>query len=193
MIRSEISAYRLGKNSFRIVIKKDMKNELFSVFVLSAVALTAADCDVMAQRTTRRNLHAQAAADVRADVRDVSSLRSVAAPDASVVTVRGYDKPLRSRRETFFVTNNMKSDTLRRVYLTFTYVDGSGRMLHSQSREVECELPPAETRQMNVPSWDVQQNFYFVRSSVSNRAAQATPFDVKITVDSISGSTGSKR
>ncbi len=34
MIRSEISAYRLGKNSFRIVIKKDMKNELFSVFVL---------------------------------------------------------------------------------------------------------------------------------------------------------------
>ncbi len=60
-----------------------------------------------------------------------------------------------------FVTNNMKSDTLRRVYLTFTYVDGSGRMLHSQSREVECELPPAETRQMNVPSWDVQQNFLF--------------------------------
>lgn len=189
MIRSEISAYRLGKNSFRIVIKKDMKNELFSVFVLSAVALTAADCDVMAQRTTRRNLHAQVAADVRG----ASSLRSLAAPDASVVTVRGYDKPLRSRRETFFVTNNMKSDTLRRVYLTFTYVDGSGRMLHSQSREVECELPPAETRQMNVPSWDVQQNFYFVRSSVSNRAAQATPFDVKITVDSISVSTGSKR
>jgi len=153
------------------------------LFCAALAAVTAVES--VAQRTTRRNLHATSAPAAAAASASDGGLRVIASPGTSEVTVRGYDKPLRSRRETFFVTNNLKDETLRRLYITFTYLDGSGRMLHSESREVECELPPAETRQMNVPSWDVQQNFYFVRSTVPARAAQATPFDVKITVDSI--------
>lgn len=165
-----------------------MKARNVSLLLLAAAFAAGISTEASAQRTTRRNLHASiAAADARSAAADADlpALRVIKAPDAADVSVRGYDKPLRSRRETFFVTNNLKKENLRRLYMSFTYLDASGRMLHSEQRELDCDLPPAETRQFNVPSWDVQQNFYFVRSTVSNRAAQATPFDVKIIVDSV--------
>lgn len=146
--------------------------------VLAAlVALSAAG-----QRTTRRNLRT---ADTTSAETAAPSLRPLAEPSADVFRISGYDKPLRSRRETFFASNHDSGGRVSRVALTITYLDVSGRMLHSRSVSVPCDIPQGETRNLSIPSWDTQQSFYFVRSTVPTRAAQATPYDVKIAVDTL--------
>ncbi len=124
--------------------------------------------------TTRRNL------EVRQDIEDASDMRlndTIFSPGDSLVVV-GYDKLLRSARETFFVVNN-SSCHLKAISLTLTYYDMKGRMLHSRTAEIECNIPGGETRQLSLPSWDVQQLFYFYASPAPRRAA--TPY--KVTYD----------
>jgi len=58
-------------------------------------------------------------------------------------------------------------------------------MLHSASHNVGADIPAGETRQMSIPSWDKQFNFYYRRSATSQRAEQATPYDVSIKVDTL--------
>ena len=58
-------------------------------------------------------------------------------------------------------------------------------MLHSASHNVGADIPAGETRQMSIPSWDKQFSFYYRRSTTSQRAEQATPYDVSIKVDTL--------
>ncbi len=152
-----------------------MKYISLSAIVL-ATALTAA-----AQTTTRQRLRTAQAAAAAAPLTAVDTL---ARPEPHIVDVNGYDKPLRSRRETFFVTNNSRRD-LRGIAFTITYYDSARRMLHSASHNVGADIPAGETRQMSIPSWDKQFNFYYRRSTTSQRAEQATPYDVSIKVDTL--------
>lgn len=132
-------------------------------------------------RTTRTNL--RKAADVSAPATQPVP-DTVVAPADHTVDVNGYDKPLRSRRETFFVTNN-DTRAVQALAFTIEYLDESGRQLHSASHHVEVDIPAAETRQVSVRSWDTQQSFYYRRSTAPARVEQATPYDVKIAVDTI--------
>lgn len=159
-----------------------MKKTLF-ILALSSLLLTAYAAPDSRTRTTRKSL--KPSAEVEVSDSGKPSGTPVISPSVHDVSVKGYDKPLRSRRETFFVTNNYPSQTIRSLVFTATYLDTSGRMLHRRSEKVDCEIPPAQTRQIGVKSWDTQQNFYFVRSTVSSRAEQATPYDVTITVDTV--------
>lgn len=151
-----------------------MKKIIF--FLIAAAVLPLA-----AQRTTRRNLHAQEAAEPAAAA---AVFDTVVPAEPHLVNVNGYDKPLRSRRETFFATNNGKRH-IGAIAFTIKYYDTSNRLLHSVSHNLPAAIPPAETRQLSVRSWDVQNTFYYHRSAVPERAAQATPYDVSITVDTI--------
>jgi hypothetical protein len=103
---------------------------------------------------------------------------------ARYVRCSGFEKTLRSRHESFFVTN-CQSDTITAMALTITYLDTSGRMLHRVSRHVDCNIPGGETRQLTIPTWDSQQTFYYRLSTVPKLTTRATPFDVKINVDSL--------
>ena len=58
-------------------------------------------------------------------------------------------------------------------------------MLHRRQISVPCDIPAGETRNLSIQSWDKQQSFYFVRSTVPSRTDQATPYDVTISVDTI--------
>lgn len=88
----------------------------------------------------------------------------------------GYDKPLTSTRETFFVTN--KTDrTLTGVNMYIEYLTVDGRQLDRRFVSLDCEVPPGETRKLEVKSWDTQKSFYYKKSVQPKR--QATPFDVK--------------
>lgn len=150
-----------------------MKKLILAVLVLPV--LTA-----VAQRTTRTRLQ-----NVAADVQPAQTeCNVIAAPSPQYVSVNGYDKPLRSRRETFFVTNNGNAP-IEGIAFTITYFDNNNRQLHAASHNVSVQIPPTETRQVNIKSWDSQQSFYYTRSTAPARAEQATPYDVKITVDSI--------
>lgn len=151
---------------------------------LSAIALILAGAiTASAQTTTRRGLAAAGAA--AATPTDApATVDTVASPAPHLADINGYDKPLRSRRETFFVTNNSRN-TLKGIVVTITYYDSSRRMLHQATHHLDTDIPADQTRQMSIPSWDKQFNFYYRRSTTSQRAQQATPYDVSIRVDSL--------
>lgn len=136
-------------------------------------------------RTTRSGLHRipePVEADTAAAVATVESA-VIVRPDSTRLKIRGYDKPLRSRRESFFVVNTDTCgfDTL---YLTLTYYDSAGRMLHRRSVAVRADVPAGETRNVGIPSWDRQYAFYYYLSPRPARAA-ATPYRVTVSVDSV--------
>lgn len=154
--------------------------KILSICLLAAVVLGAG-----AQRTLRGKLRAAAPVEVAApDTASAALDTVVAAAGEHLVDINGYDKPLRSRRETFFATNNSDRDVAAMSF-TISYLDGSQRQLHATSHRWENPIPARGTRQVNLRSWDVQNAFYYRRSTVPQRAAQATPYDVRITVDTI--------
>lgn len=142
-------------------------------FVIAASALSAA-----AQRTTRRGLRAitpstsQATAD------------TLWAPADTLVTLSGYDKPLRATKETIFVTNRT-TDTVAGISLTITYLDLDGRMLHSRTVILPANIPPTHTRKVDFPSWDPQHTFYYLQSPPARTASHCYPYTVKCAVDYI--------
>lgn len=148
------------------------------LIVLILIALSFA---MVAQRTTRRGLHAKAEA-APAQVRPLYD--TIVAPGADRIETRGYDKPLRSRRETFFATNT-GNVPVHRIAFTISYFDTDRRMLHRASHNVAVDIPAGESRLVGVRSWDVQQTFYYVHSAVAHKSPSATPFDVAIAVDTL--------
>ena len=148
------------------------------LLILAAVLVLASV--LTAQRTTRRSLKAEPKSIENAS----APVDTVLSPDEHTVDINGYDKPLRSRRETFFATNNSERH-LEGVAFTITYLDRAGRQLHKATHNLAADIPPAETRQLSYRSWDEQQAFYYIRSAVPERAQQATPYDVRITIDTL--------
>lgn len=148
---------------------------------LLLIAILAVLLPATAQRTMRRDLKAKPTATAAtADAR----LDTVVSPEAHTVEFNGYDKPLRSRRESFFVTNNGRIDVAA-IAFTVSYFDLQQRLLHRQSRNIAVDIPAGETRQLNFPSWDLQQSFYYRLSTAPERVAQATPYDISVAVDTL--------
>lgn len=154
-----------------------MKKAVYLLVIFCAMA-------AMAQNTTRQHLQPGATSGATAAATPSVSYDTIVGPRAHLLDLSGYDKPLRSRRETFFATNNA-SVPVASMAFTINYLDQSGRMLHSASQRVNVDIPAGETRQVSLRSWDEQQAFYYVHSAVPTRAAQATPYDITITVDTI--------
>lgn len=152
-----------------------MRTILLSLAALAAVAMCA-------QKTTRRNLKPIEPAAVTAEVS--SATDTVASPAAHTVDLNGFDKPLRSKRETFFVTNN-SARRVKAISVSLKYFDTDRNMLHARNEHIPIDIPAGETRQASLPSWDKQQSFYFRHSAVPARATVATPFDVTAEVDTI--------
>lgn len=99
------------------------------------------------------------------------------------VTISGYDKPLRASRESMFMTSN-DSSAIMSLSFSIGYYDMQGRMIHKARHRLNVDIPPFETRQLTFPSWDRQQSFYYRRSTPPKRVS-ATPYEVKISVDTL--------
>jgi len=97
-------------------------------------------------------------------------------PTEGAIRCSGYDKPNRSTRETFFLTNT-SPDTICGINLTFSYFDLKGRQLHSATHTVWILLPAGETRAVAVPSWDRNNAFHYELSPAPKRRA-STPYRV---------------
>lgn len=102
-------------------------------------------------------------------------------PDSGMIVAAGFEKVLRSSRESVFITNNT-SRPLEALKLDITYKDMRGRMLHRNAMWVEAEIPAGETRMVSFPSFDRQNLFYYHLSPLPSRASRATPFTVGIEV-----------
>ncbi len=105
------------------------------------------------------------------------------APSPDSVAVSGFEKPQRSGWESMFVTNHC-ARTMHGLALDITYSDMDGRMLHRASHTLGLDppLPPGETRLVRIASFDRNGLFYYHKSPRAPRAAQATPFKVKVKV-----------
>ena len=144
------------------------------LLIILLLLLTSAQA-VDAQRTTRRGLHPAPAAPVEAVA--AGDTIEVAAGDFAV---SGFEKPLRSRRESFFVTNNTSRDIVS-LRLEITYYDLDGRMLDRRTVDADVDVAPAETSRVYIPAWDLQDVFYYYRSA-RPRSGVATPFKVSVDV-----------
>lgn len=149
---------------------------------IAATLLIAGAVSSTAENTKRRRVKVDPAGIAPA-VATVAKTDTIAAPSDNAVSRSGYDKPLRSNKETFFLTNNLDA-TVEAVLITLDYLDRRGRELHSVTRWVECTLPPGATRQVVMRSWDRQQSFYYIKSHCPRRTV-ATPYSVSTRLDSI--------
>lgn len=140
------------------------------IAVLIVLLTLLADCAPMQARTvtTRRGVGPRREMAVAAH----DTLREV----ADSVAVVGYDKPMRASRETFFVVNHT-GRRLGVVNVTFAYYDLTGRMLHAVTVDVKCDIPAGETRQLSIPTWDIQRLHYYWASPAPRRGG--TPYDVR--------------
>ncbi|MBO4941887.1 MAG: hypothetical protein J6C95_00475 [Muribaculaceae bacterium] len=154
------------------------------LIILSFILLPA--LVLQAQDTTRRGLRAKKTdtEQTREEVAAPAHTDTLVTPKPHTLDISGYDKPLRSRRETFFASNNCDMQVSAMTF-TITYTDRSARQLHKRSEHIDVAIPAGETRQVSFKSWDSQFAFYYIKSPVPERARQATPYEVKISVDTL--------
>lgn len=91
------------------------------------------------------------------------------------IAFSGFDKPQTSSSETFFITNNTDR-TMTGVTLYIDYLDAEGRQLNKKFYRLTCLIPPGETRQAQIKSWDKQKMFYYELSPASRKGG--VPFKV---------------
>lgn len=155
-----------------------MRGTAVTVIALLLTALVAAAAP---QRRTARTLRkASSLTPVDTVVVTPRSPYDTIVPAAGMVRVSGFEKTIRARKESFFMTNN-GADTLHSVCLDLEYRDTRGRQLHRRTQWLNAVLPPGETRRFDIPAWDRQQTFYY-RIHPRPRRSDAVPFDVSITV-----------
>lgn len=153
-----------------------------AAFIIIAVVLGLLAC--MGQRTTRRGLKALKESTIPDASLYSPYSDTIVSPDKDHVEVNRYDKPLRSRRETIFVTNSGQTP-IKRIAFTISYYDTDGKLMHRASRSQNTNIPAGETRMVGFRSWDVQQSFYYKGSTRTKNDTKATAYDVKIDVDTI--------
>lgn len=151
-----------------------MKIRLF--ITLIALAVSAAFVSSDAQRTTRSRLKAGHKSENHSSKAGYDTVAF--ATDSLLFPFSGYEKTLRSSKESFFVTNRSDS-TVNRISLSITYKDMKGRPLDTRDVDLNVDLPPGETRRVDLRSWDRQNVFYYHLSPVP-RSAHATPYRVNI-------------
>lgn len=143
--------------------------------LLIIILLSGLFSPISAEQTTRKRLKPKS---IQSEI--IACSYDTIVPDSTKIIIAGYDKPLSSRHEAFFVTNHYDKE-LKVLEITFNYYDLSGRQLHSITKTINCEIPAGETRQLHIPSWDKQFSFYYYLSPRPRR--QATPFIVKHTIN----------
>lgn len=147
---------------------------------LPAIVMTAVAAKALAiDNTTRRKLKVDPAKAHLVDTRpSADTLTSPLLLDS--ISLSGFDKPLRSKRETLFVSNGTATD-ISGIVVDCDYSDLAGRQLHRRQVTVRCDIPAGQTRQISFRSWDCQEAFHY-RLSAKPRRADGTPFDVRCTV-----------
>ena len=137
---------------------------------LSAVLLIII-CVASASARKERSTHQRLVP--KASVEEIAQYDSLAADSASV-TISGLTN--KSRRAVSSLTVDIE------------YLDAKGRQLHRRQGLTVTfpePIPPGETRQAKIPTWDIQSVRYYHLSPPARTRSQATPFWVKITPNTI--------
>lgn len=101
----------------------------------------------------------------------------------SMVRFFGYEKGLRSTKESVFVQNRLADRRIEAVWFTISYYDTLGNLLHKRSVKQRAMIPPSSTRRIDFKSWDTQRSFYYY--STPPTRTTATPYKVSIDADTL--------
>lgn len=155
---------------------------LTAVSLLSPPAPPArADNTLRGKRLTLSTSSRDAIAGIK--VSPITSPDTLRHPSRDSIQASGYDKPLRTNRETLLITN-ATSRPLTGLALTLTYTDLQGRQLHQRTDTLHTDIPSGHTRMLRLATWDTQQSYYYHRSR-RPRTANVTPYDITCHIDFI--------
>lgn len=90
----------------------------------------------------------------------------------------GYDKELSSNLESFIIVN-VTDKTITGFKVKIDYLDMKGRMFHSREVRETCDVPPGESRRVDIKSWDKQHTYYYYLGNEPRKVA--TPYKVTFT------------
>lgn len=151
---------------------------LIAIVILTAISAAAVPAQNMRRSTPPKAR--RAVVNTPAE-RFVVEYDTVAAPPADSIAVDGFEKPLRSMRESMTIHNNT-SRAVEAVELDMVYTDTGGRMIHRARHTVSAAVPAGESRRIDVPTFDSSATFYYRHSKRPRYTSHATPFDVDVTV-----------
>ena len=103
----------------------------------------------------------------------------VADPDKTLISFAGYEKEANASKESFIVSN-ASDTTIVGCEIRLDYLDMKHRMLHSRTLKVPCNLPPGESRKLDIKSWDTQHTYYYYLGNEPKKVA--TPYQVSFTL-----------
>lgn len=92
------------------------------------------------------------------------------------VSFVGFDKELNSNWESFMIVNPTEYE-LTGFEIKVEYLDMKGRMFHGRIIKETCDIPPGETRRIDIKTWDTQHTYYYYLGNEPKKVA--TPFKVK--------------
>lgn len=144
------------------------------VFILAVwLCCGNAFCDT---RTTRGKL--KAVKEKTESIAWNADTASVLSSDS--IMVAGYDKALRSNKESFRVINRYVKAVVS-LEVDIVYRDAkSGNMLHARKVFLNCNIPSGETRQLEWSAWDRQNRYYYRDTRVIPRSPKAVAYEVSI-------------
>jgi len=132
-------------------------------------------------RTTRPRLRPDTATLHKATPSDIDTI----AGPTHAISISGYEKTLRSTRESFFAANNLTGSRIISITLTIDYRDMAGNQLHQRSVTIPADIPPGQRRQLYFPTWDKHHVMYYHSSAPPRTSAQATPYTVTLSPSQI--------
>ena len=144
---------------------------MIRIFVILTIVVASLGWsnELWARRTTRSKLKTPEA---------TVSMKGGIAVNPGMLTVDRYDKPLRSRYETMFVTNHTDS-VITAVRIRLQYISMEGDTIHEAVRTVNYTLPPKATRRLTFSSWDKQLTMYYHLTDKPSRL-KGTPYKINI-------------
>lgn len=154
-------------------------NKPFRILLLCLAVLFLLPLSARKINTKRTNLHLRQAIE---DDSMAEILDTITSDTIPFIRFCGYEKSLRATSETLFIQNLSDSTILRTVF-TIRYYDTSDRLIHSRPVSRYVNIPPRETRRIDIPSWDKQQSYFFLNGPQPRKSA--TPYTVRISSDSV--------
>lgn len=82
----------------------------------------------------------------------------------------GFDKAASAEKESFLVVNNTDR-YIEALEMEISYFSTDGRLLHRRPIRQKCFIPPAESRKIDIGSFDTQHSYHYVSSAPGRNGA----------------------
>lgn len=132
--------------------------------------------------TTRKHLKPSTEYIVGSERSNSSIISDTLIQPKNIIRFCGYEKALRSTKETIFI-ENIRDSTITKIAFTIKYLDSDGRQIHQRSINLKTAIPPKNTRRFDLKSWDSQKSFYYINGEIPRKSA--TPYNISINADTI--------